>query len=252
LEARKRTITVDDGADLHVEERGSGEPLLLLHGHAGTNGDWQHLFDLDDLARRFRVVMPDARDHGRSTNPGGRFTFARCGQDALAILDALGIDQARAIGVSLGAKTLLHAATRAPSRLAAMILVSATPRFPEATKTLFRAAAHQEHSPEEWKRMRALHVQGDEQIARLWSLPETFADEAQDMSFTGQQLGTITARTLIVAGDRDPFYPVELAVELHRSIPGSSLWVVPDALHNPIFLDQRAAFDAEVRRFFGR
>ncbi len=251
MEARRRTITVE-GAELHVEERGNGEPLLLLHGMSGTSGDWAHVFELDELSRRFRVVMPDARGHGHSTNPRREFTFARCGRDLIAILDALGIEQTAAIGVSLGAKTLLHAATRSPSRIGAMIVVSATPRFPDETRALFRAAALQERSPEEWARMRGLHVHGDEQIARLWSLPASFADDPYDMNFTAEQLGTITARTLIVSGDRDPFYPVELAVELHRAIPRSSLWVVPDALHSPIFLSQRAAFVEEARRFFGR
>jgi pimeloyl-ACP methyl ester carboxylesterase len=135
------------GADLYVEERGAGAPLVLLHGMTGTSGDWRHAFDLDRLAQSFRVIAPDARGHGCSTNPSGEFTFAGCARDVLAVLDALGVGQAKAIGVSLGAKTLLHVATRAPARITAMILVSATPRFPERTRALFREAALSEHSP---------------------------------------------------------------------------------------------------------
>lgn len=127
----QRTINVN-GADLYVEERGTGEPLALLHGMSGTSGDWRHVFDLDRLAQSFRVIALDARGHGRSTNPSDEFTFGGCARDVLAILDALGIEQAKAIGVSLGAKTLLHVATQAPARLTAMILVSAAPRFPRA------------------------------------------------------------------------------------------------------------------------
>src|SRR5579859_3837581 len=145
----RHTIEVD-GAALHVEERGTGEPLLLLHGLTGTSGDWRHVFDLDALARRFRVIAPDARGHGRSTRPPREaFTFAGCARDVLAILDALGVERTMAVGVSLGAKTLLHVATRAPGRIEAMILVSATPRFPEATRALFREAARAARSPEE-------------------------------------------------------------------------------------------------------
>lgn len=246
MKTLERTIHAD-GADLHVEERGAGEPLLLLHGMTGTGGDWRHVFDLDALAATFRVVMPDARGHGRSTDPDGAFSFARYGRDVLAILDALGIEQTAAVGVSLGAKTLLHTATQAPSRIRAMVLVSATPRFPEATRALFRAAAALPRSPEEWTRMRALHVQGDAQIARLFSLPAGFGEDPMD--FTAETLGAITARTLVVTGDRDPFYPVELAVELYRGIPNASLWVVPDALHVPIFLGQRESFVREALRF---
>jgi pimeloyl-ACP methyl ester carboxylesterase len=247
----ERSIQVN-GADLYVEERGAGEALVLLHGMTGTSGDWRHTFDLERLAQRFRVIAPDARGHGRSTNPTGEFSFAGCARDVLAILDALGVERAKAVGVSLGAKTLLHLATLAPARVKTMILVSATPRFPEATRALFREAAVAPHSQEEWDRMRTLHVHGDEAIARLWELPRRFADDPNDMAFTSEALATITARTLLVTGDRDPFYPVELAVEMYRAIPRSSLWVVPEALHSPIFLDQREAFEAEATRFLAR
>jgi pimeloyl-ACP methyl ester carboxylesterase len=251
MRATSRTVRVDDGAELHVEERGSGEPLVLLHGMMGTCGDWKHAFDLDALASRFRVIAPDARGHGRSTNPGGDFSFARCARDVLAILDALGVDRVRAVGVSLGAKTLLHVATLAPDRVTAMILVSATPRFLETTRALFREAAAAEHSPADWTRMRAIHVQGDAQIAALWALPRRFADDTMDMHFTPERLAAITARTLLVSGDRDPFYPVELAVELYRSIAGSSLWVVPGGMHSPIYVSEREAFEREAMVFLG-
>src|SRR5688572_3583082 len=57
----------------------------------------------------YRVIVPDLRGHGRSTNPGGAFTFRQCAQDVLALLDGLGLDRTKAIGLSMGAKTLLHA-----------------------------------------------------------------------------------------------------------------------------------------------
>ncbi|HEX8791150.1 MAG TPA: alpha/beta fold hydrolase [Polyangiaceae bacterium] len=250
MQATARIVKLEDGAELHVEERGAGEPLLLLHGMMGTGDDWKHVFDRDALASEFHVIAPDARGHGRSTNPGGEFSFARCGRDVLAILDAMGIDRVRAVGVSLGAKTLLHVATLAPDRVSAMILVSPTPRFTEATRALFREAAAAEHSAEEWERMRKIHVHGDDQIAALWALPGRFADDATgDMSFTRERLATITARTLLVSGDRDPFYPVELAVELYRGIPRASLWVVPNGMHGPIFVSEREAFVREAMLF---
>jgi len=217
-----------EGADLHVHERGRGEPLLLLHGMTGTGDDFERLFDLDLVAESFRVIVPDARGHGRSTGHGDELTFGRCARDVLAILDALGIGQARAVGLSLGAKTLLHVATAAPDRIAAMILVSAAHRFPDATRALLRAAAKVGRSQQEWARMRALHVHGDEQIRRLWKLPARLAEDTIDLTLSPQQLSTIKARTLIVSGDRDPFYPLELAVELYRSIPHASLSVVPE------------------------
>lgn len=62
------------------------------------------------------------------------------------------------------------------------------------------------------------------------------------MSFTPPKLATIEARTLIVHGDRDPLYPVELAVGMYRAIPRSRLWVVPGGGHGPIFGPARTRF----------
>ncbi len=241
MDVSKRTVS-SGGIDLYVEEHGTGEPLLLLHGLAGTGADWRHVFDLDALGQTHRVILPDARGHGRSTNPTGAFSFRQCATDVVALLDVLGVERVRAIGVSLGAKTLLHVATEQPARVSAMILVSGTPRFPETTRALFRAAASAEHTPEEWAAMRAMHVHGDDAIARLWQLPRGFAEDATDMDFTPDRLAAIAARTLIVSGDRDPLYPVELAVELFRGISRSSLWVVAGGGHAPIFLSEREAF----------
>jgi pimeloyl-ACP methyl ester carboxylesterase len=246
--SRGKTIGVE-GSDLYFEERGSGPPLLLLHGLTGTSANWEHVFNLDALAADFHIVAPDARGHGRSTNPGGAFTFRRCALDVLALLDHLSLERVHAVGASLGAKTLLHVATLAPSRIERMILVSATPRFPAATRATFRAASAAPHSPQEWESMRAQHVNGDQQIEALFNLPAVFAADETDMAFTADRLAAITATTLIVAGDRDPLYPVELAVELLRGIRRASLWVVPNGGHGPIYGHERAEFERRALSF---
>jgi pimeloyl-ACP methyl ester carboxylesterase len=69
-----------------------------------------------------------------------------------------------------------------------------------------------------------------------------FATSYDDMAFTPPKLGTITARTLIVHGDRDPYYPADLALELFRGIPGSALWIVPYGTHGPIFGEMAPTF----------
>jgi pimeloyl-ACP methyl ester carboxylesterase len=238
-----------DGIELSFNDRGKGPPLLLVHGLTGTGDDWKHVFDLDSLQTTYRVITPDARGHGRSTAAPLAFSFRRCALDVIELLDHLGIGRVRAVGLSLGAKTLLHVATLAKERIDKMILVSATPRFPEATRAIFRAAAAAEHAPEEWAAMRALHVHGDAQIAALWQLPARLAEDPTDMNFTPAHLATVTARTLIVAGDRDPLYPVELAVELYRGIPSASLAVVPGGGHGPIFERERARFEDRALEF---
>jgi pimeloyl-ACP methyl ester carboxylesterase len=85
--------------------------------------------------------------------------------------------------------------------------------------------------------------------AELRGYARAFADDREDMNFTATTLAAITARTLIVHGDRDPLYPVELAVELLRGIPNSQLWVVPNGGHGPIFGDQAPPFVEAAMNF---
>jgi pimeloyl-ACP methyl ester carboxylesterase len=74
-------------------------------------------------------------------------------------------------------------------------------------------------------------------------------DSHDDMAFTAPLLATISARTLIVHGDRDPLYPVELAIELYRAIAASALCVVPNGGHGPIFGPLAAPFVATALPF---
>jgi pimeloyl-ACP methyl ester carboxylesterase len=59
------------------------------------------------------------------------------------------------------------------------------------------------------------------------------ADSQDDMNFTAPSLSRISTSTLIVYGDRDFLYPIEMAVDLYRAIPRSALWVVPNGGHGP-------------------
>src|SRR2546425_7233808 len=74
-----------------------------------------------------------------------------------------------------------------------------------------------------------------DQIRLLFQQGRGFKDSYDDMAFTPPYLATIAARTLIVHGDRDPLYPVNLAMEMYAAIPRSYLWVIPNGGHGPIF-----------------
>src|ERR1044071_4001165 len=97
------------GCAIYFEDRGEGEPLLLLHGGMGIGADWRHVFPSDPDG--YRLIVPDLRGHGRATNPHRSFTFRQCARDVLALMDHLGLARVKAIGMSMGAKTLLHVAT---------------------------------------------------------------------------------------------------------------------------------------------
>ena len=238
---RRMSLTAAvNGGRLFYRDSGEGQPLLLLHGFTGSGDDWKHVFA--EPLSGYRVIAPDLPGHGRSTNPGGLFKFADVARDMFALLDRLGIDRVAAIGVSAGANALLHMATQQPARLGAMIHVSGTPRFPDQARAIMRAMTEEGRSSAEWTEMRGRHHQGDQQIRALWRHVREFADDREDMNFDAATLALITARTLIVHGDRDPLYPVELAVELFRAIPNAALDVVPYGGHGPIFGEQAPPF----------
>ena len=238
-----------NGIDMYYEIRGEGEPLVLLHGGGGAGVNWSLIFK--DPPEGFRLVIPDMRGHGRSTNPSGQVSFRQLALDIFALLDHLGVQRFKAIGLSLGAKTLLHAATQQPSRVEAMALVSATPYFPAQARAIMRELTPENRTEQEWQQMREWHKRGDEQIRRLWSQMHALKDSYDDMNFTPPYLSTITARTLIVHGDRDPLYPVNLAMEMYAAIPRSYLWVVPNGGHGPIFGEMTPRFVETALAFLG-
>jgi len=80
------------------------------------------------------------------------------------------------------------------------------------------------------------------QVVALWDWARGLADSYEDMNFTPPALGRITARALVVYGDRDPLYPLEIGVEMYRAIHGSELWVVPGGGHGPVFLEAAGLF----------
>ncbi|MGA8623069.1 MAG: alpha/beta hydrolase [Candidatus Sulfotelmatobacter sp.] len=178
-----KTETVElNGMEMYYEIEGAGEPLLLLHGGGGCHSDWVFA-GRDQLLRKYRLIAPDARGHGQSTNPQKTITHRQCALDALALLDHLGIDKSRAIGLSMGGNTLLHMATMQPDRIEAMVLVSATMYFPEQARTVMRQVPVDNQPPEEWEAMRKRHKLGDEQIVALWEWQRGMRDSYDEHEF---------------------------------------------------------------------
>jgi pimeloyl-ACP methyl ester carboxylesterase len=244
-----KTLQVN-GIDLYYEIEGAGEPLLLLHGGGGCQENWDHA-GRDRLVREYRLIKPDTRGHGRSSNPARTITHRQCALDTLALLDHLGIQRCCAIGMSMGGNILLHTATQQPDRIEAMVLISATMYFPEqARKIMEQVPAAVDWSSEEWAAMRKRHRLGDDQILALSEWQRGMKDSYDDMNLTPPALACITAPTLIVYGDRDPLYPVEMAIEMYRAIPKAALWVVPNAGHGPVFFDAAAQFVETSLTFF--
>lgn len=240
-----KVLNVND-IEMYYETSGQGEPLVLLHGFYGSGLAWAKL--VPEFAKHYRVIVPDLRGHGRSTNPAKRFTHRQSALDVFALLDALEIRQFKAMGISTGGMTLIHMATQQPSRVEAMVLIGATIYFPEQSRAIMRKATVESLTPEVYERRRQTHRHGDEQIRMLQQQFHDFKDSYDDMNFTGPYLSTITARTLILHGDRDAHFPVEIPLEMYRYIPRSYLWIIPRGGHVPLF-DPAVPFTETALRF---
>ncbi len=243
--ARGHTVSIDN-IEIYYEDEGVGEPLVLLHGFGGCVQNW-HPFAAK-LSEHHRVIAVDLRGHGHSTNPDETFTHRQAARDVFLLLEKLRIDRFSAMGISSGGMTLLHMATSEPQRIESMVLVSATSCFPDQAKAIMRGVSLGT-MPEQVREMyRECAKRGDEQIRQLISQFNALATNNDDMNFTARTLSTITARTLVVHGDRDRFFPVEIAVSLYRSIPDAALWIIPGGDHAPIY-DPAVPFTSTALRF---
>jgi len=225
-------IELLNGSQLYFEVHGTGEPLFLLHGFTGCSKDW--LASKDQWGKEFQLIVPDLRGHGHSGVLSEPFRHEDAASDMMALLDHLGIESCKGVGMSCGGNVLMHMAIRQPQRVQAMVLVSATPYFPEQARQIM--SAYGDSLPElQWEMLRKQHPGGDKQIKILMASTKAFATSYDDMNFDAQQLASIRARTFIVQGDSDPLYPVQISIQMASAIPRSKLWIIPGSGHAPVF-----------------
>ena len=155
------------------------------------------------------------------------------------------------MGMSSGGMTLMHMATQRPERVEAMVLIGATTHFPEQARAIMRSSAPDSvaaEAREEWGRGSS---RGDAQTREVLLQFHRMKDSYDDMNFTAPYLSTISARTLIVHGDRDEFFPVDIAIGMYRAIPRSALWIVPNGGHIPMLDELAPVFQNEALAFLG-
>lgn len=114
-----------DGLDLFVAEAGQGEPVVLLHGGGpGATGLSNYSRNIDALAERYRVIVPDMPGYGRSTKGvDGSDPFRFLADSIRALLDELAIDRAHLVGNSYGGAAALRLALDTPERVDRLILM---------------------------------------------------------------------------------------------------------------------------------
>jgi pimeloyl-ACP methyl ester carboxylesterase len=124
-----------DGRRVHVDARGAGEPLLLLHGFGASTLIWEAV--IDGLARHRRVVAIDLNGFGWSERPLDRTSYTLEGQErlVLAVADRLGFERFDLAGHSYGGAISIFLASRHPARVRSLLLVDAAmPTYGEARR----------------------------------------------------------------------------------------------------------------------
>ena len=232
---------------MYYEVHGQGDPLVLLHCYSASSQLWTPM--RDNLSEKYLLVVPDLRGHGRSTNPSGEYSQRQSSLDIFALLDHLEIRSFKAMGISSGGMTLMHMATQQPRRIEAMVLIGAAHYYPKQAREIMEQSTVESLTEEDYERLRQIHLLGDDQIRAMKYQFFKMKDSYDDMNFTPPYLSTITARTLIVHGDRDRFFPVSIPVELYLAIPQSYLWIVPIGGHIPIFGENKNVFVKTAMEF---
>lgn len=114
-----------DGVKIHYDDRGQGDPVVLIHGFASSaQHNWGVTGWLDLLARDHRVVAPDCRGHGQSEKPHDRAAYrgSIMEDDVIRLMDHLGIGRARLMGYSMGGRISMGLLVRYPERFRAVVL----------------------------------------------------------------------------------------------------------------------------------
>lgn len=226
-----------NGLDIGYDDIGSGPPLVMLHG-AGTTGRQTYDALIPRLSGEFRILLPDARGHGRTRwDVAAGFDTERLVADTLAFADGLGIDSFHLAGYSLGGMTALTVAARAPARILTLVAIGITPdREPRASvaRRLLDPDRVTRDDPSWAAGLALTHdpVQG----ADAWrTLLTAIADDvAAQPLLTPAELRAIDAPALIACGDRDPLVPVGQAWALSRAVRDGRLLVAPGSGHDVV------------------
>jgi len=224
-------IEVND-IEMYYEVHGEGTPLLMLHGFSMTGTTFKPL--IPEYKKHFKLIIPDHRGRGRSTNPIKPFTHKQSASDMFKLLEHLNIEKFNAMGSSSGGMTLLHMATQQPERIEKMVLMCTSPYLTKESRAIQAEWSPDTVTEEKWEYMRSLHHLGDEQIMKIGEEWRSLADSYDDVNFTPPYLSTIKSKTLIVHGDRDEHFPVHIPVQLYESIPDSYLCILPNNMHSII------------------
>ncbi|PZG21269.1 hypothetical protein C1I95_07860 [Micromonospora craterilacus] len=247
---------------LYFTERGSGPPLLLVHGLMVTGEMFEPV--MAHFATRYRVIVPDLRGHGRSRELPPPYAPARLAADLSQLLDQLAIDSTAVLGYSQGGAIAQQLVLDFPDRCDRLVLACtfaynmATGRekveghlLPLLLQALGmrrlaklivgRAASQLGRERADWL---AAIIAGQDPKLMISAWKETMAFDSR------RRLAEITCPTLVVAAANDRAVPVHHARMLHDGIAGSRMIVIENADHALIWMHS-AEFERVTDAFLG-
>ncbi|MBU3607750.1 3-oxoadipate enol-lactonase [Polynucleobacter nymphae] len=257
----KQTIQVN-GFDVAYRFDGPKEGRVLLVANSlmanGSMWDW----NVPALADRYRVLRYDKRGHGGSEVSPGPYSIAQLADDAIGLLDALGIEKVHFMGLSIGGMIGQQLGARYPERIYSLSLCNTASEMPPRSlwKERFEIAKTQgiaglvdgtikrwftapfiERAPAEIEKVRQMILGTN--VDGYMACGSAVRDMAQST-----MLLKIKTPTLVLSGRYDPACTVEQGIVLNRLIDGSKMVVLEDAAHLSN-IEQPAAFNRAVRDF---
>ena len=260
------TVKVN-GCNIYHETHGQGDPLVLIMGLRRNLEWWYH--QIPFLAQHFKVAVFDNRGAGRSEKPKIDYSIRLFADDTAALMDALGIDHAHVVGVSMGGYIAQELAINHPQKVTDLILGCTSCGGKKVVmmsdERMAKFTAIQNLSPEEILHKNMDIFFSDEYVA---SNPSTIAEfikismrhyqpaDAFERQFaaclkhdTTDRLSKINQPTLIMTGDDDPLVPPENSFNLKEFLPHAQLSVFPKGRHC-FFMEFADRFNKEVISFF--
>jgi 3-oxoadipate enol-lactonase len=267
VSAQSGTATALDGRTrLYWESTGRGEPVLLIHGLGLSGGAWWRT--VAALKPKLRVLTFDNRGIGRSEALTPAYTTEAMADDAIAVLDDVGIERVHVYGLSLGGMVAQQLALRHPHRIKSLVLGATqaggrrAPRADPEVFEFFRRRATMPHEEAAWAsvpfnygpRAQEAHVDriADDIERRLTNPFNERAYRAQlfaaGMHNCYSRLDRIDQPTFVVHGELDRMIPVGNAHLMAERIPDSRLRILREAGH--MYPTEEPDVDESISAFF--
>ena len=262
-------VHVADGTRIHYEVTGrpGATPILMIQGLGASKNAWN--LQRIAMATRFRSISLDNRGAGRSDKPTQPFTLEQMADDAIAVLDAAGVETAHVVGASMGGVISQIIAVKYPHRVRSLTLVCTACRNHPWRQELLQSWAHtaEEKGMIEVGKEAAQWVMSPRSFRRLvpaftWMGPlaalrprHSFVSQIQAILDTREdlvdELSSITAPTMVIVGNQDILTPRGDSEEIAERIPNAELVVISGAAHG-LMMEHSTTFNKILIEFLQR